>query len=395
MIINYLAEITTLGPVHIGSGQEIKKSEYIFDRQLNRIYVMDPKKMFKGLSSLRMLDDFERFVFRQFDSVPVYRDANRSGNKQRDKVLFDFIKEKNIRPEIYKPWAAYSYKLEDSGDLFKRNNNIVAMVKDPYGLPYVPGSSFKGALVNILLGQKLMSNEDEELRNRVTSEVSGEVRSKTKYLQGSSEKCLVNGFHVLRSDKKPIYDAVNSTLRGLIIGDSKPLSVDDIILCQKVDVHKDGSEKKMPLLRECIKPGTVIEIPIEIDTDVFHYDINEIIAAITASYNNLELKFLRSFPGTSEPRRSDDNLLYLGGGTGFVQKTLVYSLYKNRDEAVKTSAKILNAVFYRPNNKNAKASYHLRDFEEHRVSPRVRKCTLYNGKRYDFGLCKVSFKPMP
>lgn len=394
MIINYLAEITTLGPVHIGSGQEIKKSEYIFDRQTGHIYVMDPKKMFKGLSSLRMLDDFERFIFRQFDGAPVSRDANRSGNKQRDKVLFDFIKEKNIKPEIYKTWAAYSYKLEDSGDLFKRNNNIVAMIKDPYGLPYIPGSSFKGALVNILLGQKLMLKEDDELRKRVTSDVSGEVRNKTKFLQGSSERCLINGFHVLRSDKKPINDAVNSTLRGLIIGDSKPLSVDDIILCQKVDVHTDGSEKKMPLLRECIKPGTVIEIPIEIDTDVFRYDINRITDAIKASYKNLEFKFLRSFPGSSENRHAEDNLLYIGGGTGFVQKTLLYSLYKNRDEAVKTSAKILNTVFYHPNSKNAKASYHLSDFEKCRVSPRVRKCTLYNRKRYDFGLCKVSFKPM-
>ena len=197
------------------------------------------------------------------------------------------------------------------------------------------------------------------------------------------------------NDTYKLKNPVNSILRGLVVGDSLPLSTDDIILCQKIDIHTDGSEKKMPILRECIKPGTSIRFPVHIDTDVFPYDSEQILDAVKKVLKSINMNYLDSFPKIPVSTDIEKAKLYLGGGTGFPQKTIIYSLNKdNKRNAVETTAQILHNVFYSPGSKNAKASYHKDDHQKYGVSPRVRKCTVYNGRKYDFGLCEIWFTPI-
>ena len=150
---NYIVELKVIGPLFIGSGQEIKKSEYIYDRNSKRVYVMDVHKMFDGICKLHLQEKYERFIFGQFTESWKNGRFN-TNNKPRDKVLLDFIRDQNIKPEVYRKWASYSYILADEVGGINRNN-ILANMKDPYGKPFVPGSSLKGVLVNCLLGSKL------------------------------------------------------------------------------------------------------------------------------------------------------------------------------------------------------------------------------------------------
>lgn len=68
---------------------------------------------------------------------------------------------------------------------------------------------------------------------------------------------MKKGFCTLKHTDKE--DVEFDNMSGIIVGDSEPLSREDIVLCQKWEQHVDGSYKTLNLLRECIKPGTVIK----------------------------------------------------------------------------------------------------------------------------------------
>ena len=54
-------EFLTLSPVFIGSGKELNKKEYIYDRNSGSIYLVDFRKMCEGLQSRRLLEAFESY----------------------------------------------------------------------------------------------------------------------------------------------------------------------------------------------------------------------------------------------------------------------------------------------------------------------------------------------
>ena len=360
MLKCYKVKIKTLAPVHIGSGQEIQKSEYVQDRKENRIYVMDTYKMFIGLERLHLVDKYEQFVL----------------GSQRP-VLFNFVKENNIRTEVYKQWAKYSYPSVPDAD-FK--SIIQSCMKDAYGMPYLPGSSLKGALTNALLNDMLLKNERRETAFAVQNT---EFKNKNQFLKQEAEKIQTDFFYKKRDEKSKLGNAANSLMRGLIVSDSKPLSCDDIVLCPKIDLKRDGTENKLNILRESICPGTVIESTITIDTAVLPIDDKRLDFALKSMYNNMQDKFLSFFP---DVQKTDKTPVYLGGGTGYIQKTALYSLIHDRDTAVKTAARIHSYL--------AQNHKHSEDYAKYRVSPKTRKCTIIGGKKHDMGLCEISFQPI-
>ncbi len=360
MLKGYKVKIETLGPVHIGSGQEIQKSEYIQDRRDDRIYVMDTYKMFKGLQRLHLAERYERFVL----------------ESQRP-VLYNFIRDNAIRPEDYRQWAKYSYPSVPNAD-FK--SIIQSCTKDVYGMPYIPGSSFKGALANAILNTMLLKKECPDIARSVEN---AQFKGRGRYLREEAQELQTTFFHQLREGQKNKNNAVNSFMRGLVVSDSAPLSPDDIVLCQKIDVKPGGEENKINILRECIRPNTVITLDITIDSDVLPFDEKKLDEMLRIMYDNMQKKFLSYFP---DVQRTNDTAIYLGGGTGYIQKTALYSLIADRDKAVKAASSIHNNL--------AQNHKHLSDYAKYRVSPKTRKCTYINGKKYDMGLCKVSFQPM-
>ena len=84
-----------------------------------------------------------------------------------------------------------------------------------------------------------------------------------RILNNNIVKIEKNAFNSVRSSGKETVDF--DIMSGIIVGDSEPLSREDIILCQKWEQHTDGTYKTLNLLRECIKPGTVIKSTLTID----------------------------------------------------------------------------------------------------------------------------------
>ena len=146
----------------------------------------------------------------------------------------------------------------DSGDLGELNRvtNMALFQKDPYGRPYIPGSSLKGALRTIVLGNKICSNlkNYEEDRRRICA---AKYWHRASYLSKEMADLERRAFSSEKGKK--------NSMCGLRISDSKPLSVKNLTLCQKVDVDVKGKENDLPIVRECLKPGTEVQFTMTID----------------------------------------------------------------------------------------------------------------------------------
>lgn len=367
-IKHYDVKIEVLGPLFIGSGQELKRSEFIHNRKNNRIYVMDVFKLFNGLTKLGLLKKYENYVYN-------------NGIKSN---LYNFFKENNISDKEYTRWSSYSYEV-DAGVNY--NKNILACIKDSYNMPYLPGSSLKGAIRTALLNAILLKSD--KIDNFADSVETAKFIKRDKYLKKEVNQIEIGAFHKKREEdtetKKS--DAVNSIFKGFRVCDSKPIATENIILCEKVDVFGNGEKNNLKnIIRECIKPGTIIETSIEIDTEIFKYSQNSIENAIKIMYNNTNKRYLSKFPNIHNEK---GNLLYIGGGAGFVSKTAVYALFHEPKRALKNAGGILDKV-----SSNNKMGNHKVDIIKYGVSPRVRKCTYYKKKLYDFGLCRIEFQPI-
>ena len=75
-----------------------------------------------------------------------------------------------------------------------------------------------------------------------------------------------------------------------------------------------------------------------------------------------------------------DETVFLGGGSGFVSKTVIYSLLGER-EGVQAVKDIFDKTYVPKEHK------HYKDCRLG-VSPHVLKCTKYCGKTYMMGQCK-------
>ncbi len=364
-MLYYKVKLKTIGPLFIGDGGTLAKSEYVLNRNVNKVYVIDTLKMYNGLKRLNLLNEYEKFVMK--------------GNAD----LYYFIKENNLLKE-YEKWSKYSYYIDKA--ILRSRFEIKTFIKDAYLKPYVPGSSLKGAVRNAMLNGELIENNSEY--KGIAAEVSNErFRNRTGYMRVPSNKIELSLKYIKDNKDEDTY----SIFSGFMVSDSKPLSENDIILCGKKDVSPNGKVSNIPILRECIKPGTTIEFTVKIDRKKFNYNAEDIYKYINIMYNNTKNKFLSSFKSISADRINIKNPIYVGGGSGYVSKTATYSLFENKDRAVKVTSEILHNTT--PRAKKADLDHRL-DFEKYRVSPRKRKCTEYRGETYDFGLCSVNFEPI-
>ena len=369
-IRDYIFEIKTLSPVFIGSGESIGKKEYLYDRPRNTVKIPDMKKLYNGLLKLNKLKVYENYLLRE------------------NKDLFFFFKDNNIPPKEYNSWFCYSADMADSRLSTRTSKEIFTFIKDPYGNPYVPGSSLKGALRTILQSDWYLNHEKEA--KRIAARIKhAEPASRNRYLSAEDRKMDVESMHRMRYSEAKLEDQNNDILRGLIVGDSHPLAKNQMCIAQKIDLSVNGITKEMNLLRECIKPGTVIRFPISIDTTVCKYTARMIVDAIKYFYGNYQVEFMDHFINAPTVRGAQ-TIFFLGGGAGYVSKTCTYAVLHGK-EGQKTVGKILNETL--PQRGPARRQHnHLKDAEKG-ASPHTLKCTRYNGELVQMGACGlIKFK---
>lgn len=360
----YKITLETRGPLYIGSGRELGKKEFIYNRKSQKILIPDLTKMYHSLQEKNLARAYENYLL-----------------DQREKDLYTWLNRKGITYDIYKNWTGYILDCSDAV-LDKNTKNLSLFMKDAYGKPYVPGSSLKGALRTILFCDEL---RNDQLKCK---KIQDEIRKGMKYsrqgrnfLQKESSNIEVEVFHTCDIDTKyvPKRHALQDHMKGVIISDSYPIDSKNLVLCQKIDVDVHGKEKVMPILRECIKPGTKIEFEMTIDENVIQYYDIGILEAV-----NRFLKCYQSYLKHFGKVEEEQDILYLGGSVGFVSKTILYSLFSEK-EAVQITSDIFDKTL---SDRIKREHHHERDIRLG-VSPHIKKCTRYAGKQYEFGRCKI------
>lgn len=389
---HYNMKLTTLSPIFIGDGKKLIKKEYIYDGENKKIIIPDLMKMVKQFENYNINSEYEIYISNNNDKNGLGEwIKNKRGNLKMvsnfTKYVIDF---KNADPR-------------DSKGKFDLNE-IATFIKDPYGLPYVPGSSIKGMIRTALLCYEIANNDKlSNLLNQIYERSKGNSNSRPYNLKEATVD-LEN--EIFKSMRKSI-------MRGLIIGDSRPLKTSDLTLSKKIDYTIAKNEDLLPIYRESIKPEVDIYFDISIDSLVdntaFPYSMANIFEAVNL-FNQISNKFFYSI---FDRENKGENIVYLGGGTGFLSKTMIYpafaksqvylkDLYKDldidkdeaeiryRDEKISKAVEVTHRIFKRTLGKIYEQHNHEVDLLD-KVSPHTCKCTRYNGKLYNMGICKIDY----
>ena len=361
---HHTVKIEALSPIFIGSGEKIGKKEYIYLPWDHRVIIPDINKIYTAIQRKGHGRQFEEYML-----------------KNSQDALGVWLKKMGYQKKDYEAWKRYEL---EAGDAFltaaARSKEIMAFIKDPYGLPYVPGSSIKGMFRTALLAWEVKKNPPafgqikEDIRNNAGR--GGRNTVLTRETQQMEEKA----FHTLDRGKDiQKKNAVCCNLAGLVVGDSRPVSTEQLVLTQKVDYSLDREEKPLPILREALIPGTDICFDVTIDTSVCPYSMEDILEALEYFQKICYAGFYKRFRRGS----NEESVVWLGGGAGFLSKTVLYPVF--------------GAEAYRITNSVFRATLPPKVYEEHKhrkdldlkLSPHTCKCTRYRGELYDMGMGRI------
>lgn len=359
---SYQVVMHTVGPVFVGNGKEIGKKEYVF---LNSKKVGIPyiQALYNELTKRNKGKEFEEYLL------------------GKDRIsLTDWLNRNNIRIDELKTLIKYTL---DCGDaIIEKGSNklqVMEFIKDGYGVPYIPGSSLKGMFRTVLLGADILKfppkyqKDRAEMRRNSTYDAN-----RNYYLKRDIGNIEKTAFNTLNRPKSKPNDMVNDMMYGFIVSDSEPLSFDNLVLCQRIERHTDGKERRLPLLRECIKPDTEIRFTITVDTSICKLDGELIMKAVELFINNYYENFSSAFADIDRP---GDNYVFCGGGCGFVSKTIVYPMY-GKDEGIEFTQRVFDKT------KVPRVHKHNKDMQ-YGASPHIIKCTRYMGKTMQMGVCSI------
>lgn len=353
--------LTTTGPVFIGSGKEIGKKEYVTISK-GRIGVTDIERLYNKLAKIGKARQFEEFLL-----------------KNRRDDLTSWLRNENIDKKILEDCLKYELDCREAVIDRGTRPQLMEFVKDAYGVPYIPGSSLKGMLRTILLCSDIIDSPQKYMSQKSDIQMGVNSRNDLKKNATSVEQVTFRTMH--RENVKREGDAVNDWMQGFRVSDSQPLSKESLVLCQKVELHSDGNEKRLPMLLECIKPDVKIRFTLTVDTEICKLDDKKIMKAVEIFADNYYNNFACGFKDTDRPEA--DSVL-LGGGAGFISKTIIYPMYGKKKGLEVTRNLLMNRT----------PKIHKHDMDsKYGVSPHILKCTRLDGKLMKVGLCKISILP--
>jgi CRISPR-associated protein Csm5 len=374
----FIINLKVLSPVFIGSGEQLTKKEYIFDPDSGLIHIPDLAMFYSFLSERSLLTAYEDYLMH-----PRYNN------------LLRFLTDNNIDENSYPSFVSYTI---DAGELVDSKNlrGVLMFIKEKTGFPYIPGSSLKGALRSALAVKYLENgNYERNIRSIEQSADQYNYRRPNNYILRETEELENRIFRLLeindpdRPGSIGWHNIVNDIMKGMHISDSMPIGYDRLTLCGKYDIKPDGTINRLPIYRECLMPGTEVKFTMTLDrtiTDKAGIDIDCITDALIKYRQSQRDSFEKYFPELRNEMKDgnsrDDNVV-LGGGAGYVGKTISYPLIHERSRALSLVGKMMTKQF--PNH------YHEDDIHQHMVSPHTFRAVKYKERYYQVGKCRIDF----
>ena len=375
-IIKYKMKLEVLTPLHIGGADyksKLDKKEYVFDKDKGTLTLIDSEKFISFLIKKNLFDDYIFYI---------QKNLTLKNNKQDKNIkLIDFLKSRYIYKNIEEFRKKAPIKIAAE---IEEMNDIKLMLRNLQGKPYIPGTSIKGALVNFLLVNYIINNRDK-FKNE-----------KNKILEIAQK---ANNDNDIKKAKNNIKRIVNDIEKYIIYGDNKELekskrfgiSVSDTYnysnirtyfyrdIDEKRDTSKKEKEQPIPIYREYIMANSIFDFDITLDIDLIKKSklkiktISDLTEALENTSNYLINKILKD-----ENSSQIENLI-LGANTGFLQKTIIYSLFEKKEERLEVVKKLLHL------KKGDKIKDHLKD----KFSPRVLNRVKINGNNKLAGLVRI------
>lgn len=383
-------EINVLGLLHIGNGQKYGKKDYF--AKSGKIVVLDVRKFVSMLAPTQ--------VSRYCDFLEDSRDKT---------GLQGFLDKKENADLLKIAQCAIAYQIESPIARARRGSiqyhDVWQFVKDPYGNPYIPGSSVKGMLRTALLLSAVL-NDAPALRAAVNAKVF--VDSKLANSRNVDTELNKMVFWRERRLGSPAPTAVSDVMKYVSVSDSAPLSVRDLVFAKKYDKFskddpadhkldmgkltlKEGNE--LDVYRECLRPGSSFSVDISIDERIDEYLVVPVLdgaglaKVLQRSFDFYSERFLSHFDsveggnsssiktdgkcqyviasGLLKGKRCRNNAIggagfcethqdkagqsslaremtcYLGGGVDFMSKTVTSALFDKDEDATRRLAHIL------------------------------------------------------
>lgn len=381
MMHYWKVRLTTYSPTFVGSGETYQKDSYIYDRKNKTVRFLKEEKWISFLDKHHIMDDFAEELFTKRDKFNLFNYlSEQSCLKCMYGSVWNVIHAMEKAGVIDRKVNYYSLKSEEPGD-------IKGHIRDVEGNLYIPGSSLKGAFRTAILSHEIKKN-------------SAHYRSEWINLQradGNEERMRRVAEQLERKIGIPDgKDMGESYFRGLMVSDAVWVKGDTCVTA-KVDltIGDDSSHQaklhQVKLYRECLDIDSVLEFTIGIDDSengMGHYgirsfsDLQKVLQKfVDFQYEILQRPFHRD--GEVELKDIKDHQyadLLLGGGTGFLSKTLLYSLAPDRKSAIEVTRRLLA--------KKSRAGKHDKP-RAHVLSPHTLKLTSRNGYTYLMGLCRL------
>ncbi len=370
-------------PINIADGITLGDKDYLYDAKTQKAYFLNLQLWHKFIYSHGLLPSYEVFLQRKNQILLEWlRNAGYTIEDVRSCIIAEAQAEADLRNSDKKTL-----------------NDVSRNVQQPDGSLYIPGSSIKGAFRTAILYALLQKRPD--IKNRYWQQVLFLLDKPYLNLKKDFGK-LTNDMeaellHTLQLPDKNGYiksnNAVCSALRGLQVSDTFAGKNIQAGILQKLDVGfniKAGGRIKenplpIPIYRECILPGAELVFDLKIEKAYMQslgIGCIDALLVLLQNFNDavmalLEDAFKKHYPAPFDSIAAAN--MFIGAGTGFLSKTLLAMLAPNKEDAKNAVKRLLDKSF--------KKHEHLT--LDKVISPRMLKCTSYNGQIMLMGLAEV------
>lgn len=379
----YLDIIT---PVNISSNEKLNTTDYIYDSKNQVAYFLNPLLWHKFIYTKKLF--------------PAYMDFINDKTKPR-KILYKWLIEQGYNIEDIKEVVKYKLIAHENIDKISKDslNDIILQTKLIDGRAYIPGSTLKGLIRTAILYDLLQKNP--HLKQRLWQSLERAINGNKSYdeikrVENNLNRLLtaeIEGIgkrEYTKYDKKSTKNEYYNFMQGIKLSDAMAETKhNNLVLLKKIDLAvKDNyiKENSLSVYRECIEPKTRFYFDMQIEkrfTQKLNINSAEDILIMIQNFFDASNELLSSAFGKDYGFLFNDANLgntYIGGGTGFLTKTLVAYLAPTKMKAKEFISRYLNMKFKQRVN---------RGIRDTKIAPRTLKAIKYNGKLTLLGIAKI------
>ena len=364
----YLDIIT---PVNIASNEKLNTTDYIYDSKNQVAYFLNPLLWHKFIYTKKLF--------------PAYMDFINDKTKPR-KILYKWLIEQGYNIEDIKEVVKYKLIAHENIDKISKDslNDIILQTK------LIDGSALYDLLQkNTHLKQRLWQSLERAINgNKSYDEIKRVENNLNRLLTAEIEGTGKREY--TKYDKKNTKSEYYNFMQGIKLSDAMAKTEhNNLVLLKKIDLAvKDNyiKENSLSVYRECIEPKTRFYFDMQIEkrfTQKLNINSAEDILIMIQNFFDASNELLSSAFGKDYGFLFNDTNLgntYIGGGTGFLTKTIVAYLAPTKMKAKEFISRYLNMKFKQRVN---------RGIRDTKIAPRTLKATKYNGKLTLLGIAKI------